>query len=544
MIDSEVAPTAPFDPDPPSEHALPDHTLPAYTQPEHIQPAHPAPPEHCPVRGALYAVTPGEVVVVPAAYVNWGAARQRAFLAQRRLCAAESDLVAAAYEWVLLAREADPVRDPWESAAAEVSATLGYSRAAASRLVATAVELTERLPRTRELLRAGWIGLSAAHLVADATAMVDEPLVATVDEEIVTRLEPTRRRTHAPRLGPLRKMLGKVVAAADPVAAAARAREARRETGVWSTPTGDDVAQVTAVLRAEDAVELMERIEHLVRGAPDGDPRTLDELRAAGLLALSRGWSSLPGPGGAAAGGGEERATARRVVLHVYEDAAGEASLAGHGPLTWSTRDELRIEGVRRITDVGELSDPSRPGATMYLPDTRLRLFCRGRDGTCAFPGCRIEAERCDLDHIEPFDHASPASGGRTTSGNLACLCRFHHRMKTEGLWVYHRTGDGGYEWRHGPRHPHRDPGFRAVVEPTGPLAGYARPRESGIGGAQWSAGERAGAGAARPREHLADRRASERRRARREVTGAGAGEHTLESVGSGAERPGRNAAG
>ncbi|GAB3010620.1 hypothetical protein GCM10023080_091490 [Streptomyces pseudoechinosporeus] len=53
------------------------------------------------------------------------------------------------------------------------------------------------------------------------------------------------------------------------------------------------------------------------------------------------------------------------------------------------------------------------------------------RDQYCAFPTCRMPAHRCDLDHIEPFDHAHPERGGQTVPDNLQPLCRRHHRLKT-----------------------------------------------------------------------------------------------------------------
>ena len=53
------------------------------------------------------------------------------------------------------------------------------------------------------------------------------------------------------------------------------------------------------------------------------------------------------------------------------------------------------------------------------------------RDQYCAFPTCRMPAHRCDLDHIQPFNHHTPHSGGQTTPDNLQPLCRRHHRLKT-----------------------------------------------------------------------------------------------------------------
>ena len=51
------------------------------------------------------------------------------------------------------------------------------------------------------------------------------------------------------------------------------------------------------------------------------------------------------------------------------------------------------------------------------------------RDRHCVFPGCRIDARRCDLDHIQAYDEHGPP--GQTHPRNLAPLCRRHHNAKT-----------------------------------------------------------------------------------------------------------------
>ncbi|MFI7481344.1 DUF222 domain-containing protein [Kocuria sp. M1R5S2] len=72
---------------------------------------------------------------------------------------------------------------------------------------------------------------------------------------------------------------------------------------------------------------------------------------------------------------------------------------------------------------------------TTYAVPADLKRRLRARDGTCRFPGCRRAAARCDLDHTVAW-----AEGGTTEAGNLAHLCRAHHRLK-------HRQGPLG-RWR------------------------------------------------------------------------------------------------
>lgn len=146
------------------------------------------------------------------------------------------------HECVQVVAAHDTVRDRWETAASTIGASMALSRHGAFRLVTTAVALIERLLRTTALLTAGWIGFLAARTIAGETVLVADNLMPELDRLISERLAPTRRRTHPPRLGPLRKMLTKTVTACDPIGADARAQQARRDQDVEMVPLRDDRA--------------------------------------------------------------------------------------------------------------------------------------------------------------------------------------------------------------------------------------------------------------------------------------------------------------
>ena len=76
----------------------------------------------------------------------------------------------------------------------------------------------------------------------------------------------------------------------------------------------------------------------------------------------------------------------------------------------------------------------------------RIAEHVRLRDKTCVHPYCNRPARSCDLDHIEPYDNTGPP--GQTSTDNLACLCRLHHRMKTHGGWTYTMVEPGVFLWR------------------------------------------------------------------------------------------------
>jgi hypothetical protein len=78
-----------------------------------------------------------------------------------------------------------------------------------------------------------------------------------------------------------------------------------------------------------------------------------------------------------------------------------------------------------------------------YRPSATLQAFVRSRDLTCRFPGCRVPAQRCDIDHVVPYPI------GPTHPSDLMCLCRKHHLLKTfwTGDWSVVLATDGSATW-------------------------------------------------------------------------------------------------
>jgi hypothetical protein len=127
----------------------------------------------------------------------------------------------------------------------------------------------------------------------------------------------------------------------------------------------------------------------------------------------------------------------------------------GLGPVTHARNEEWQARhtatgGRVRLTPV---VDAARTDAVdRHDPPPWMAAQVRLRDPQCVFPGCPTRSRHCDLDHIDPYDDTGPP--GQTHPGNLAPLCRRHHRAKTHGRWRYRRLPDGTYAWT-SPHHDH-----------------------------------------------------------------------------------------
>lgn len=224
----------------------------------------------------------------------------------------------------------------------------------------------------------------------------------------------------------------------------------------------------------------------LALGVCGEDPRTLAQRRADALIALAHGDPYLAcgcgSPVSATATSDETHHRCRPVIQVVVpvETLLGVADLPGvlarHGIIDpdlvrtlaagarWQKL--LTVDGtpVHPRPAVAPAADPAArarstngaastagvfpdPAALHYTPSASLAALVRTRDGHCRFPGCTTPAQSCDLDHVIPFDHTTPAAGGRTDATNLACLCRWHHRTKTAGHWHVRMNPDTTQHW-------------------------------------------------------------------------------------------------
>ena len=170
------------------------------------------------------------------------------------------------------------------------------------------------------------------------------------------------------------------------------------------------------------------------------ETRTMDQLRADVFLDLLESRHT----GGRQ---GQDRGVVDVQVdlttLMGLTESAGE--LAGYGPIVADIARQVTEQQASQwrwtVTDP-DTGQPIHEGTTRRRPTTWQRRSVESRDRTCIFPGCRMPATNCDLDHRIPWAH-----GGLTRRKYLAPLCRHDHGNRHLCGWTYRPLRNGDYLW-------------------------------------------------------------------------------------------------
>jgi len=321
-----------------------------------------------------------------------------------------------------------------ESAAAEIRVALRLTRRAADSELAFALVLRQRLPRVWDVLAGGDIDLRRAKTIIYGTEHLSIGLARDVADRVLN---------DAPRLtsGQLAARIRRLCIDIDPDDASQRYRRAVGERRLIAEPTESGTAHLLGLDLAPDRVTAAAaKINHLARSLKTaGESRTMDQLRADVFLDLLEG-----APGYATKTTGVVEIHVDLDTLAKLNDHPGE--LAGYGPVIADIARhvaEQRHTGQWRFTvtdpDTGQ---PAYQGTTRRRPTTGRRRLVETRNPTCVFPGCRMPATSCDLDHRTPY-----ADGGPTSVANLVPLCRHDHRIRHDAGWTHKPLPGGDHHW-------------------------------------------------------------------------------------------------
>jgi hypothetical protein len=413
-----------------------------------------------------------------------------------------------------------------EFCVAELGTTLGITTTAAKKLIGHALELRHRLPRLWAQVHAGQVPAWRARAVAETTIHSSPALTREAAGFVDAQVAAVAGRIGSAQLD---RLVAETIrrydlATADP---ASDPEDGWQHVDPRHVTVDTDDVHYAGTMRIEaevdiaDALDLDRAVAHKAEEQKAlGSLLPLDARRAKALGDLARTQTALElafqDGGGVEAGGFEARGVhpeeprdeasrrartsttdgeadadadadehalpaARQVVIHAHFDASLSGDTTVFGPTgrmengqrlvlleqiqSWcaDTRTEVTIKPVIDLN--------TRLTAQVYKVPADIREQVILRDRTCVFPGCARPARRCDVDHIIEYDHDADAEGrpqpGPTTTDNLACLCRFHHRLKTHSAWRYTMLAPGVFEWTspHGHRY-RRDHTGTTAMEP------------------------------------------------------------------------------
>ena len=251
--------------------------------------------------------------------------------------------------------------------------------------------------------RGDWMNKVAAHTTPDTFARAVRHAVQEVQSESgVSQLEQQRRRTF------LRHWVD-------------------RDSGmVCVRGEFDPESGLTIVGRLQSSVD---RIINAGNNATD--PRSLDRLRALGLVALV---SNITTDNVTALQPSYARAEVSIVVdLRTLQSGRHSGTFLHTG-----TDVHLPIETVRRIACeakvipivLGTNGVVLDVGRSSRLATAHQRRALESMHSSCAIPDCTIPVGQCQPHHISYWN-----SGGPTDMANLVPLCASHHRCVHEGGW-------------------------------------------------------------------------------------------------------------
>lgn len=274
------------------------------------------------------------------------------------------------------------------------------------------IHLLGAMPRLAELaIELGHLDMNRLAAVERVVRLVSSDLLDEVEAAVVAELTPQRPSQHLPGPRQINTLVRAIIAELAPAALAEDAEETPRTIGF--KPGEGSAMRMTGNMLVDEAYE--------VHAALSSEARRVDGTMVDALLSFVRGHAEA------------------KVVFNIYGESPDRATSLGGCTLLDEKQGKLWAEAADTVRDLAGADTLECEG---HDPSEKLKAYVRGRDGTCRFPGCTVDGEFCDLDHVVNWE-----DGGPTKAANLQCLCRHHHNMKTDGAVTSILSALGDVYW-------------------------------------------------------------------------------------------------
>lgn len=320
----------------------------------------------------------------------------------------------------------------WDYASDEIRAALTLTRYGADSRLFLATTLVNELPQVLSLLSEGRIDLHRARVIEKATSHLDRDERKALIDSILDEVPDYTS-------GELKALLRKLAVSTDPVKAKKRQVQAQDDRRVWIEATDAGTANLFAsdlpIDRARAIGRRLNGYALSLRNA--GDTRTMDQLRADVLADLLDETRS----GGSASRGSIELRVDLTTLAGLDDNAA---EIPGLGPVIADIARQIaerNTDSHWQFTQVDDHGTVIDTGITRRRFSAAQRRLIEARHRTCGFPGCRMPAADCDIDHTRPF-----GEGGPTETENGTPECRHDHILIHQGGWR-HRVIAGRHVW-------------------------------------------------------------------------------------------------
>ncbi|EFQ82791.1 HNH endonuclease domain protein [Aeromicrobium marinum DSM 15272] len=320
--------------------------------------------------------------------------------------------------------------------ALEIGQAMGLSEGQVVHRLAAAQRVRDSAPHVWVAFSRGRIDGARVREISLTIEKLQRPAsVMRLDQRVVAYAE-----SHT--TAELRAWLRRFVMRVEGDLAVPRAEAARSSRKVDIVHTDDGMAWLNAHLPSHMAAAIDKRLTKEARTFGADDDRSIPQRRA-GLLAS---WATSNEAG--------EPALHADIAVTITADVLAGATegFAVSADGSWGVP-------ARWVTDLARSGDPfwhrivvepvthdvlAHDHVGRFAPDVLAKAL-QFRDGVCQAPGCLTPADRCDLDHREPWPD------GRTSGDNMWALCRRHHSMK--GHQVLRWSTTHGHRSRPEPAH-------------------------------------------------------------------------------------------